>query len=55
MSACKSKSTVGTKTFTTYFTVDVQALYPDKTIVSALVVNMFGTASSVFYLLPPTR
>jgi hypothetical protein len=43
-----------TKTFTTYFTVDVQALYPDKTIVSVLAANMFGTGAmfSIYFLLP---
>jgi hypothetical protein len=42
------------KTFNTYFTVDAQALYPDKTNVSVLAANMFGTGAvfSIYFLLP---
>jgi hypothetical protein len=54
-SAYKSKSTDSKNTFTTYLTVDVQALYLDKTIISVLVASMFGPGASVFCLLPPTR
>jgi hypothetical protein len=35
------------KIFSTYLTVDMRALYPDKTIVSILVANMFGNGASV--------
>jgi hypothetical protein len=55
-SACKSKSTVSTKTFVAYFAVDVQALYPDKTIVSVLVASSLELVLVFpFYFLLPVR